>query len=233
MTDCPDQASQEEMDDLIAQVVVFGVKIVLPLMTESLLKFPDLVRAFISMIHHAVMVHEHHIADLRPPLFQRLLACLRFGITHHERDVAESSLNALFVLLDYHVTAVQESMGGPGAVTAGLQRQVQEEPQLLSSFIETVLSTAVDPHCPSSLHNPAANVILALAICEPEAYRIVVERLIASQNSPSFRQRLADGFTRLTSENGVQMDLSRLNRRRFQENFRQFVQDVRGFLIIR
>ena len=76
-----------------------------------------------------------------------------------------------------------------------------------------------------------SNCLLALISCERQAFSTMVAEASSRQPSDIRKQRLSAAFEKLVSENNVQLGVvSRTNRRIFQKNMRQFLENVRGFV---
>ena len=90
----------------------------------------------------------------------------------------------------------------------------------------------------SLFHLPYSSLLSAIALlslisAEKEKYYELVHSLISKQSEVTVRDRLAQSFNILMSNNDVNIGLDKLNRRAFCKNFKSFVASVRGFMRIK
>lgn len=64
-------------------------------------------------------------------------------------------------------------------------------------------------------------------------YRELVEQLMAQQSSEEMRARIAEAFTALTTDNQIVMEVGRVNKKKFVQNFGELLLKVRGFLLLK
>jgi hypothetical protein len=62
-------------------------------------------------------------------------------------------------------------------------------------------------------------------------YQCLVQGLLNSHQDQLVAERLAKAFTELTSN--ITLDIERLNRIKFRDNFDKFIVNVHGFLLIK
>ncbi|GBG28089.1 Exportin-4 [Hondaea fermentalgiana] len=209
------------------QVVIKGVQLVFPLVTDDLLQFPGIAEEFFNVLRNLVDAYPSEFATLSREMFNPILKALEFGMSDHRVSVSRNSFEALTCLAEFHVE--QAAQGGPG-LGANLRPNGPGTPSVLLQLLQKVFNFIVFQTFDSSLLNPAANAMFALIASEQESFGPMVEGIIASQEDPAMRERLSRAFTGLVQNNDVQLRFDRINRRRFQKNVVDFVNQVRGFM---
>uniref|UniRef100_UPI00358FA5D2 exportin-4 isoform X2 n=1 Tax=Myxine glutinosa TaxID=7769 RepID=UPI00358FA5D2 len=94
------QVRSEEGQLSAADVVLFGLDLILPLMTHNLLKFPSLCSQFFKLITFMCELFPEKIASLPEELFKSFMVSLELGLTTFGSDVAQLCLEALAPLAD-------------------------------------------------------------------------------------------------------------------------------------
>ncbi|CAN0454697.1 unnamed protein product [Laminaria digitata] len=72
---------------MVTDVVFFGLKKVMPLMTEGLLQFPTLASKYFSLVGFMVQTYSHKLAGLEFELFHQVVNSLVFGSQQVSRYV--------------------------------------------------------------------------------------------------------------------------------------------------
>ncbi|MEQ2249558.1 Exportin-4 [Ilyodon furcidens] len=83
-----------------ADVVLYGVNIVLPLMSQDLLKFPSLCNQYYKLITFICEIFPEKIPQLPEDLFKSLMFSLELGMTSMSSEVSQLCLEALSPLAE-------------------------------------------------------------------------------------------------------------------------------------
>lgn len=167
----------------VADVVFYGVNIVLPLITDEMLRYPRLCRLYTHLASDLLEFFPEKLATLPPELLASLLKTLNFGIESHWAEVAETTFAAITALAIY-VKYVAE----PGSVSF-------LEPHL-DALLQSVLKLVFFNDFNTDLVPTAAEAVLALALCRQATYSAYLSNLIGSQGQPS-QSRLVAAFGKL------------------------------------
>lgn len=96
----------------VADVVFYGVNIVLPLITDDMLKYPRLCRLYTNLISDLLEFFPEKLSQLPPELLASLLKTLTFGIENTFTEVAEATYAAI-IALAVHVKYNEAAQGNP------------------------------------------------------------------------------------------------------------------------
>lgn len=85
----------------------------------------------------------------------------------------------------------------------------------------------------SDLLSNAAVPLYYLICCYQEQYQQLIQNIVSTQTDPQIAERLANAFTALTANINLDLDLNRIQKMKFKDNFDKFVVNVQGFLMIK
>jgi hypothetical protein len=138
----------------VADVVFYGVNIVLPLINDDMLKYPRLCRIYTNLISDLLEFFPEKLSQLPPELLASLLKTLTFGIENTFTEVAEATYAAI-IALAVHVKYNEASQAGSVAFL---------EPHL-DTLLRHVLNLLLLRDFDSDLVDAAGEAILALVYC--------------------------------------------------------------------
>lgn len=226
LLDFSDGPSQQSPVIDAAGVVLQGVQLVLPLLSEEVFKYPGVGEQYFALLTSLVQMYPEKLAALDKALFSSVLKSLEFGIKDYRVSVVRSSFEALASLAQFHATEQRKNPPGQG-----LARQLEgQDRRILLDLLQFVLSFVIFQTFDVSILDPAANAVLALIACEEQQFKPMVERMLESQTDQAMREQLEKAFTRLICDNNVRMSFDRKNRSNFKKNVHSFVTNVRGFM---
>lgn len=139
----------------VADVVFYGVNIVLPLITDDMLKYPRLCRLYCHLTSDLLEFFPEKLAQLPPELFASLLRTLTFGIESALPEVAETTYAAITALAVY----VKYSAAGSSPTSVTFL-----EPHL-DTLLQLVLNMLLLRDFDADLVDTAAESVLALVYC--------------------------------------------------------------------
>jgi len=209
-----------------SDVVFRGIDLVFPLISNELLQYPGLAQEFFKLLSIIVDVYPENVANLNASLFVPVVKALEFGMVDHRVDVSRKSFEAISCLAEFHVDQRTRGKVGLGKNINGDGGSVSIFLQILQQVFSFVIFQTFD----ASLLNSAANAMFALIAAEKDDFFAMISQVIANQQDELTRQRLRQAFEILVSSNGIEFNLTMTNRRKFQANLLNFVNDVRGFM---
>ena len=75
----------------VAQVVLLGLHILIPLISEEMLKFPKLCRQYFRLLSFLLEVYPEKVAGLPADAFSQLMRTLEYGLTQPDSQVVRPS----------------------------------------------------------------------------------------------------------------------------------------------
>ncbi|KAG7176057.1 Exportin-4-like [Homarus americanus] len=199
-----------------ADVCLFGLNIIMPLMSRELLRLPTLCSHYFKMVTFIAEIYPSKVCQLPEDLMKNLLASIELGLTSFGADVGTLSFDFLVVLGSY----IHKNCGPELPVRQGLR-----------PFLKLVLDLILSQQINSDLLQAASAALYTLICCFQAEYQELVQSLLHSQTDQTTGQRLAESFTQLTTN--VELTADRMNRVKFRDNFERFIANVRGFLLVK
>ncbi|XP_064473290.1 exportin-4-like [Ornithodoros turicata] len=210
--------SGDEPQTCASDVALYGLNILMPIMSIELLKFPSLCLQYFKLVTLIGEIYPNKICQLPENLFQNLMSSIQIGLTQFTAEVSSICLDFLSVL-GIHVYK---------AKLFGSQAHHALEP-FLKMVLEMVLLQPLD----AELTQTAGNALFTLICCFHEQFQELGRVLVASQADAATGERLARALQALGLNSGTPPAPDRAQRMRFRENFETFVADVRGFLCVK
>ncbi|GIY56076.1 exportin-4 [Caerostris darwini] len=208
----------EEPDSPIsaADVSLFGLGIIMPLMSADLLNFPGLCSQYFKLVVSVCEVQPAKICQIPNDLLKSLLSSIEFGLTSYTSDVSALCLDFLSILaLHIHRNNLQATF----IYTA------------LEPFLKLVFDMLLHQPLDADLTQSASGTLYALVCCYQIKYKELVQELIDSQQDAVTAQRLLTSFNNLSAN--MTLSLDRHSRIKFREDFEKFITDVRGYLCVK
>ncbi|XP_064413937.1 exportin-4 [Latimeria chalumnae] len=211
----PGQAANRTVS--AADVVLYGVNIVLPLMSQDLLKFPSLCNQYYKLITFICEIFPEKIPQLPEDLFKSLMYSLELGMTSMSSEVSQLCLEALTPLAE-QCAKVQES----------------DSPLLVATrhFLKLVFNMLVLQKHNTEMTVAAGEAFYTLVCLHQAEYSELVENLLSSQQDPVIYQRLADAFNKLTASS-TPPTLDRKQKMTFLKSLEEFMANVGGLLCVK
>ncbi|KAF7720629.1 Exportin-4, partial [Apophysomyces ossiformis] len=207
----------------VAEVVLYGVNIVLPMIDLEMLKIPKLCQEYIRLVTRIIERFPEKLAGLPTELFNNLMSSLDFGISHDIVDINISSLHAVAPLALW-VYKQEQSHANADFVKPALKK-----------FMQQLLNMLLFQHLDMLVVDVAGESFLALTCVQRDEYMNTVNQVIAQQ-STDVQTRLYHAFQQLDQATPKQLPLSRpvsQGTSGFKEAFLNFLVDVRSVLRIK
>ncbi|XP_061176526.1 exportin-4-like [Saccostrea echinata] len=200
-----------------ADVVLFGLNTIIPLMNEDLLAFPTLCAQYFKLVTFLAEIHPDKFSSLPENLLNSLMASVELGLSRYGSDISRMSLEIITSLAS-HVFQTNQSESILNSHLANFLKQVFNM-LLLETFNMELLEVS-------------STALFCLICCHQDGYRELVNQLLQHQTDPQYRERLLEAFTNLTPPS-LNMTINRTSKIAFMSNFGNFLINVRGFLCVK
>ncbi|XP_007578452.1 PREDICTED: exportin-4 [Poecilia mexicana] len=200
-----------------ADVVLYGVNIVLPLMSQDLLKFPSLCNQYYKLITFICEIFPEKIPQLPEDLFKSLMFSLELGMTSMSSEVSQLCLEALSPLAEQCA-----------------KNQEKDSPLFIATrhFLKLVFDMLVLQKHNTEMTVAAGEALYTLVCLHQAEYSELVETLLSSQRDAVIYQRLADAFNKLTASS-TPPTMDRKQKVAFLKSLEEFVANVGGLLCVK
>uniref|UniRef100_A0A3P8VNP3 Exportin-4 n=1 Tax=Cynoglossus semilaevis TaxID=244447 RepID=A0A3P8VNP3_CYNSE len=200
-----------------ADVVLFGVNIVLPLMSQDLLKFPSLCNQYYKLITFICEIFPEKIPQLPEELFKSLMYSLELGMTSMGSEISQLCLEALSPLAEQCA-----------------KNQEKDTPLFVATrhFLKLVFDMLVLQKHNTEITVAAGEALYTLVCLHQAEYSELVETLLSSQRDAVIYQRLADAFNQLTASS-TPPTMDRKQKVAFLKSLEEFVANVGGLLCVK
>ncbi|XP_076857923.1 exportin-4 [Brachyhypopomus gauderio] len=200
-----------------ADVVLFGVNIVLPLMSQDLLKFPSLCNQYYKLITFICEIFPEKIPQLPDELFKSLMFSLELGMTSMSSEISQLCLEALSPLAEQCA-----------------KTQEKDTPLFIATrhFLKLVFDMLVLQKHNTEMTVAAGEALYTLVCLHQVEYSELVEALLSSQRDAVIYQRLADAFNTLTASS-TPPTMDRKQKNAFLKSLEEFVANVGGLLCVK
>ncbi|KAG1159659.1 hypothetical protein G6F37_004686 [Rhizopus arrhizus] len=207
-------------DGGVADVVLFGINVVIPMIDLEMLKIPALCRQYVQLISHLIEIFPDKLSGLPTALFDNLMASLQYGIQH---DIPEINILSLRAVTPLTVWAMNQQMNGGNIefLKASLQK-----------FLEILLNNLLFQHLDTSVLEPSSEALLVLIYVQRDMYMMLAHQII-SQQTAEHQPRLLEAFTTLDLAIPQQQHIPNRNSTEFLEALLSFLMDVRAVLRVK
>ncbi|XP_067013326.2 exportin-4 isoform X2 [Anabrus simplex] len=212
----PETPTDGEPNVTAADVCLYGLNIIMPLMTVDMLKFPSLCLQYFKMITFVCEIYPEKVCQLPLDLLKILLGSIELGLSNFGQDIIILCYDFLQALGTHiHATSLQ---GQP----------VHEQ---LRPFLKLLMNLILTHQINSDVLPNTSTALYVLICCYQDEYQQLVQQLLNAQQDPIVGQRLAKAFTDLTT--GIELNMGRKQRIKFRESFEKFIVTVHGFLLVK
>uniref|UniRef100_T1IU44 Exportin-4 n=1 Tax=Strigamia maritima TaxID=126957 RepID=T1IU44_STRMM len=191
-----------------ADVTLYGLNILMPMMNAELLKFPRLCLQYFKMITFVSEIYPEKICQLPEGLFKQLVASVELAFREFASNIMTLCFDFLTGLASYMIkNHLRNHCYGA-----------------LKPFLKMTFNIVLMQSFDFDLSQSASGALFVLICLYQDQYQEIVENILSSQVDQVCYQRLANSFNDLLA--GVQLIEERQNRTKFRENFEKFVADV-------
>ncbi|XP_056284832.1 exportin-4 [Pseudoliparis swirei] len=200
-----------------ADVVLYGVNIVLPLMSQDLLKFPSLCNQYYKLITFICEIFPEKIPQLPEDLFKSLMFSLELGMTSMSSEISQLCLEALSPLAEQCA-----------------KNQEKDTPLFVATrhFLKLVFDMLVLQKHNTEMSVAAGEALYTLVCLHQVEYSELVEALLSSQRDVVVHQRLSEAFGRLASSSSPPA-MDRKQKVVFLKSLEEFTATVGGLLCVK
>ncbi|CAL1532791.1 unnamed protein product [Lymnaea stagnalis] len=203
-------------------VVIYGLELIVPLMSAEMLKFPVLCSCYFRLISFLSDLHSEKFCQLPQQLFNNIMASIELGFNSYIPQTVSMCLTTVSYLAEYN----EHKMTSP------MNPQISQHLQLtLGHFLKVIFRMLVLDNFDLSLQEIGSTTLFCLICCSQELYKDLVNQLIQVQPE-EYKNRLLQAFNELTPQS-LQLTITRQNKITFRANFDVFLNNVRGFLCVR
>ncbi|XP_056292656.1 exportin-4-like isoform X1 [Pseudoliparis swirei] len=198
-------------------VVLYGVNIVLPLMSQDLLKFPSLCNQYYKLITFMCEIFPEKIPQLPEDLFKSLMVSLELGLTSMSSEVSQLCLEALSPLAEQCA-----------------KNHEKDTPLFVATchFLKLVFDMLLLQKHNKEMTVAAGEALYTLVCLHQAEYSGLVEALLSSQRDAVVYRRLAAAFDKLTAGSSPPAT-EREQKVAFLKSLEGFVADVGGLLCVK
>ncbi|EDO28766.1 predicted protein [Nematostella vectensis] len=197
-------------------VTLYGLNIILPLITVELLKFPSLCEEYFKLSTFVCEVYPEKVVALPDGLFHNMMSTLEVGLSIYDSDISKMSLESVASLIEHFFKEMRENPP---------QRMLEIVRHFLRLIFNMVLLESFD----MDLLQPASCAFHALICSNQGYYTELVRSLLAHQGDPVISQRLLGAFHQLTPSD-MKLSLDKHSKAQFRRNLDTFLANVKGFL---
>ncbi|XP_049583005.1 exportin-4 [Syngnathus scovelli] len=200
-----------------ADVVLYGVNIVLPLMSQDLLKFPSLCNQYYKLITFICEIFPEKIPQLPEDLFKSLMFSLELGMTSMGSEISQLCLEALSPLAEQCA-----------------KNQEKDTPLFMATrhFLKLVFDMLVLQKHNTEMTVAAGEALYTLVCLHQAEYSDLVESLLSSQRDAVIYGRLVAAFNTLTASS-TPPAMERKQKMAFLKSLDDFVANVGGLLCVK
>ncbi|XP_077436841.1 exportin-4 isoform X2 [Vanacampus margaritifer] len=200
-----------------ADVVLYGVNIVLPLMSQDLLKFPSLCNQYYKLITFICEIFPEKIPQLPEDLFKSLMFSLELGMTSMGSEISQLCLEALSPLAEQCA-----------------KNQEKDTPLFMATrhFLKLVFDMLVLQKHNTEITVAAGEALYTLVCLHQAEYSDLVESLLSSQRDAVIYGRLVAAFNALTASS-TPPAMERKQKMAFLKSLDDFVANVGGLLCVK
>ena len=173
----------------ILQVLSYGISVVIPLITESMLHYPSLCKDYIYLITEILEYFPDQLASFDSSLLDAIMKSLEFGISQPLYDLGSCALDATSTLGLYIWTEILKKEG---------ESCILYIKPFLGKFLSLIFIKILFHDFDSNLISHAGNALFALALAQSDSFHSLIEQTIASQSSSLAQSRLVKEFQDLS-----------------------------------
>lgn len=220
-------SSQQGVDSVqVTDMIFFGLQQILPLMTQGLLQFPSLCSLFFELVGFMMDTYPEKVSRLSFELFKSLLDALLFGMSHHDVDVAKSSLFGIASIAREHLTS------------HSLKAHLDIHPDIFDVCTRRLLMDVVFQTVVTDRVEASGMALLSLAAVDVLRFARLTQELVGQLPDIHQQSRLRAAFDKLVQVEALQKvsmggHEGRMNRARFKNDFECFVNEIQSFLVMR
>lgn len=194
-----------------ADVALFGLSFIMPLITIELLEYPSLCTQYYRLI---ALLSPERVYNLNDTLLLQIIESVKLGLSQFGSTIVQNCLDF-----------IQE-------MASQIYRDNKQNAnfyQAFAPFLPFILDLTLSHQINSDVLSTVSTCLYALICCYHEQYKMYVQNLIQSQTDPLVAGRLMSAFSNLMQN--IVLNCKRQPMLKFRENFEKFIVNVHGFLL--
>eukprot|EP01029_Cantina_marsupialis_P005640 TRINITY_DN1615_c0_g1_i9.p1 TRINITY_DN1615_c0_g1~~TRINITY_DN1615_c0_g1_i9.p1 ORF type:complete len:1199 (+),score=258.84 TRINITY_DN1615_c0_g1_i9:248-3598(+) len=198
----------------------------LPLIQDDHLHYPKLTNILYQVMSTMADTFPAELADMNQTSFGVYLRLLGSGLQSGTLQInvegCRHCLDATAALGEHHWQEVQSGKVGMSAALEAL-------PDLFGLLMQCLLNLLCSSSFSSKLTTCFSSAFFAMVVVAPDVFNQQLTVLLDGMPSNS-KDKLQSAFHELLTNGGLTLDLSRVNRRLFRDNFSSFFNNARNLL---
>ncbi|KAL5234349.1 hypothetical protein ACI65C_001759 [Semiaphis heraclei] len=198
-------------------VCVYGLQVILPLMTIDLLKIPALCLQYYKYAGYMCEMVPMKLCIENVDIFKGVLTTIELGLTMFGHEITPMCTDFL--------------QSAASFMYRHENRTMHEAYNLLKPFLKFLMELILSCQINSDALSSTGHALYTLICCYPDEFQQISMQLINDQTDASVIEKLHNAFTLLTT--GIDFNGQHAMKCRFKNNFDTFTTNIRGFLFIK
>ncbi|CAI6367793.1 unnamed protein product [Macrosiphum euphorbiae] len=198
-------------------VCVYGLQVILPLMTIDLLKIPALCLQYYKYAGYMCEMVPLKLCIENVDIFKGVLSTIELGLTMFGHEITPICTDFLQSAASFMYKHENSTM--------------HEAYSLLKPFLKFLMKLILSCQINSDALSSTGHALYTLICCYPDEFQQISMQLINDQTDASVMDKLHNAFTFLTT--GIDFNGQHAMKCRFKNNFDTFTTNIRGFLFIK
>ncbi|EKX40787.1 hypothetical protein GUITHDRAFT_113055 [Guillardia theta CCMP2712] len=221
VVDFSNEVRGEEMD--VADVVLFGLSLLQPLITPESLQYPAISKEFFSLLGWLIESYPHKVSVMDRNMLDPIVACLHHGLQQADSDTARASSEAIDALATYQISTMREG---------GSYLLKEKHPDALGLFLQALLEMLLFKQFNRTVLDSSCDALLSLLCCEQAKFGELMTQVINSQVLESNRTRVGEATQELIRQvTTAGPAVQRAAKLQFRSHMRKFLGSIRPFLV--
>eukprot|EP00118_Oscarella_pearsei_P011593 m.78733 g.78733 ORF g.78733 m.78733 type:complete len:1139 (+) comp36115_c0_seq1:87-3503(+) len=200
----------------VTDVVLFGLSIILPLVTMDSLRIPFVHSKYFKLVSFICELYPENVCCLPDDQFSSLMHSLEIGMNNFGVEITKLCLEGLSGLCDFHYKKRHENIRENSKISLD---------ETLKNFFPVLFSRLVLHSFEVDLLQPAAEAFFSLICCYPSEYTRLLQNLVESKNNSLEQAKLLSLFNKLTPPE-VALVPEPASKRQFRKRFDSFLSDL-------
>ncbi|KAI1726547.1 exportin-4 [Ditylenchus destructor] len=199
-----------------AKIALIGLEMLLPLMSENLLKIPTLCNQFFRLLLFISDLAPNTMMEINDKMMSDFLHCLRLALNN---DFGMDRLRASLEIISNLASQFCIEPTGSDAIRAHL-----------SSLVNKVFEAALHNSCEVEIFGEASNALYSLICLNKENFSQYVQELLQRPENVTNASRVLEAFSRLLPSE--ELSISRMEKRAFHERLDRFLVEIHGLICL-
>lgn len=204
-----DGTEEDEHAINAAEVCIFGLQYIMPLISLDLLKYPTFCCKYYQTITFFVETKSHKVCVLQPELLNNMLRSVELGLRSFGLEIQSICFDFLQIM----------------ATTVYYDRNQNSFMfNALLPFVRQVLEMIIMQEVGADNKNECSTALFTLICCYKEHYVRVVEMILSSLPNDENTTKLSKEFVMLT--HNLELVNNRIKQSQFHERFEKFIVNI-------